>query len=98
MSMGRAKENFDQMIEFIIAVTELNDNHKINMIKNQLLTYTSIQNIEYNAMLQNVKKQLLGYSSVEKGEGKCTQCGSKDIRSHSEGTICGDCNYVKEDI
>ena len=25
---------------------------------------------------------------------KCPQCGSTDVRSHSEGRVCGDCNYV----
>ena len=32
--------------------------------------------------------------SVRSEQLKCPQCDSKDVRSHSEGRICGDCNYV----
>lgn len=43
---------------------------------------------------QEVKK-LSRPDVVEKGEQlRCPQCGGEDVRSHSEGKICGNCNYV----
>jgi len=56
--MTRAKENFDYMIDFVTKVTGLKDEEKIDMIKQQLLMYTSIQNIEYSIMFNEVKKML----------------------------------------
>jgi hypothetical protein len=57
--------------------------------------YDLFENSEGKNIIESSEPHLpLGDVSWRSEQLKCDVCGSNDLRSHSEGLICGDCNYV----